>query len=319
MKKIAFLLAIVITLLSCDKSSKIEREIGEIPVEVSVKRFDLAYKNTTPFELQDLKKEYPYMFHEAYADSVWVGKMLDTLERELFNEVYKAYPDFKEEKEELKKFFQHVKYYYPDTSIPEVVTVTSDVDYENQVIYSDKYLFICLDTYLGANHKFYSGIQQYLSQSFTKDYIIVDVASSFAISKVPAPQNRAFLSYIIYYGKKLYLESLLIPEKTDAQRLKYTTDEYAWAEANEDMIWKYFMEEEVLFSTKSKLLERFVFPAPFSKFYRPIDNESPGRLGVYIGSKIVASYMKNNDVSLQQMLTTSAQEIFNNAHYKPRK
>jgi hypothetical protein len=34
-------------------------------------------------------------------------------------------------------------------------------------------------------------------------------------------------------------------------------------------------------------------PAPFSKFYLEIDNDSPGRIGAWIGWQMVRSYMKN--------------------------
>ncbi|GLB49081.1 gliding motility lipoprotein GldB [Neptunitalea sp. Y10] len=305
--------------LGCDKSSQIEKEISEIPVEVKVKRFDLDYKKATPADLPQLKQEYPYMFPQEYPDSVWVTKMYDTLQRSLFNEVYKAFPDFEAQEKELASFFQHVKFYYPNDPIPTVITVTSDVDYKNQVIYTGKYLVIGLDTYLGASHEFYSGMAQYITESLDKKYMIVDVASAYADAKVASPRMKDFLSVIIYYGKKQYIEQLLIPNKSAAERLKYSEEQYTWAEANEAMIWQYFVENEVLYSTAPKLLERFVMPAPFSKFYLPVDNESPGRLGIYIGSKIVDAYMKNNDVSLQQMLNTSAQEIFKSAHYKPKK
>jgi uncharacterized protein YjaZ len=47
------------------------------------------------------------------------------------------------------------------------------------------------------------------------------------------------------------------------------------------------------------------------KFYLEIDNESPGKVGAYIGWQIVNSYMENNEVSLQQLLQMNA-EIFEN-------
>jgi uncharacterized protein YjaZ len=50
-----------------------------------------------------------------------------------------------------------------------------------------------------------------------------------------------------------------------------------------------------------------------------LDGESPGMLGQYIGWQIVRAYMKNNNVSLQRMLNTSAEAIFNNSRFKPRK
>lgn len=319
MKKIWIVFCVVLATFGCKNESKAEKEIHKISVDVEVHRFDLEYKKATPQDLPVLKNKYPYLFPEQYKDSFWIAQMDDTLQRALLNEVEKAFPDFEKQKEELTTFFQHVKYYYPSQEIPEVVTVISDVDYKNQVFYTDKYLIIELDTYLGKNHEFYSGIQQYVTKTMDKKYMIVDVASAFATSKVPKPVNRNFLSNIIWFGKKLYLESLLIPEKSDADRLEYTKEEYDWAETNEDMIWQYFVEYEILYSTSVKNLERFVYPAPFSKFYLPVDNESPGRLGLYTGYKIVKSYMEHNDVSLQQMLNMSAEDVFKNANYKPKK
>ena len=84
-------------------------------------------------------------------------------------------------------------------------------------------------------------------------------------------------------------------------------------------IWRYFVERELLYDTDPKLLTRFINPAPFSKFDLELDSESPGCLGQYIGWQIVNAYMKNNDVTLQQMLSTKAEDIFKNSKFKPRK
>jgi len=112
----------------------------------------------------------------------------------------------------------------------------------------------------------------------------------------------------------------MIPNKTDAQKIGYTQDQLDWAKANESYIWRYFVERELLYSTDSDLPSRFINPAPFSKFYLvEIDNESPGKIGQYMGWQIVRAYMENNDVILKQLLTASTEDIFNNSKFKPRK
>ena len=68
-----------------------------------------------------------------------------------------------------------------------------------------------------------------------------------------------------------------------------------------------------------KLLARFIIPAPFSRFNLELDNESPGRLGQYMGWQIVKSYMENNTTPVLEMLQMEATEIFNNAKFKPKK
>ena len=60
--------------------------------------------------------------------------------------------------------------------------------------------------------------------------------------------------------------------------------------------------------------------APFSKFYLEIDNESPGRIGQYIGWQIVRSFMENNPkVTVQQLIKMDAKTIFEQSKYKPKK
>ena len=107
--------------------------------------------------------------------------------------------------------------------------------------------------------------------------------------------------------------------KTDDAKIGYTKEQLDWAIDNESYIWSYFVERELLFNTNPKLLMRFINPAPFSKFNLELDRESPGRLGQYIGWQIVRAYMKNNDVTLVQMLDKNAEDIFNNSKFKPRK
>ena len=124
---------------------------------------------------------------------------------------------------------------------------------------------------------------------------------------------------MIYYGKLHYFKDVMVPFKSDAQKIGYTQDQLDWAESNEGQIWRYFVERELLFSTDSSLPSRFINPSPFSKFYLELDNESPGRLGQYIGWQIVRKYIKDNDVSLMDMMQTEAKQIFDNTKYKPRK
>ena len=64
---------------------------------------------------------------------------------------------------------------------------------------------------------------------------------------------------------------------------------------------------------------RFINLAPFSKFYLEIDNESPGRVGAWIGWQIVRSFAKNNDVPIEELLKMNAKEIFEKSKYKPKK
>ncbi len=316
--KLLYLL-LIISMISCDQKSQLEKEIEQVPINVEVVRFDQKFANVTAETLPNLKAEYPFLFPERFTDSVWLERINDSIQQELNTEVTDAFRDFSAEEDKLHSLFQHIKYYFPQFEEPTVITITSEVDYRNKVLLAEPYLFISLDTYLGEDHDFYLGIQQYLKKNFERNQILPDVAASYAEKFVPKPKSRTFLAHMIYYGKILYLKDLWLPETGDHHKLGYTTDELAWAEENEEYIWRYFVEREVLYDNDSQLYSRFLYPAPFSKFYLELDNESPAMLGQYIGWKIVRQYMERTGAGLEEMLQEDAGTIFKQSNYKPRK
>ena len=317
-QKIAMILLVAIS-FSCENQSETEKEIEKIPVNFELVRFDQKFANTTSESLPRLKAEYPFLFPAQFPDSVWMEKINDTIQQELNTEVARAFPDFSAEEDALHSLFQHIKYYFPEFESPTVITITSEVDYKNKVLLSQDYLFIALDTYLGKDHPFYMGIQEFLKKNFERNQIIPDVAAEYTKKYVPRPESKTFLAHLIYYGKILYLKDAWLPTTPDNQKIGYASEELDWVKANEEQIWRYFVERELIFNSDSQLQSRFLYPAPFSKFNLELDNESPAMVGQYIGWQIIRQYMDKNEVSLREMLDTDSETIFNKANYKPKK
>jgi gliding motility-associated lipoprotein GldB len=317
--KYCFFLLLILTGIGCDSKSGLEKEIEAIPLDITIERFDKIFGAASVSDLPKLKQDFPIFFPEQFADSIWIARINDTLQQQLHEEVNKEFPNELELVEDLMSLFQHIKYYFPQFKTPIVFTTTSDVDYKNKVILTGDLLIISLDTYLGESHPFYEGIQQYLVKNFRASQIIPDVANEYAGQMVSPPRQRSLLAQMLYYGKLLYLKDLWLPEVPDAEKIGYTEEEINWAHENEIDMWRYFVENELLYSTDAKLQPRFINPAPFSKFYLEIDNESPGMIGRYLGWQIVKSYMENNSTSIQQMLILDTDELFNNSKYKPKK
>jgi gliding motility-associated lipoprotein GldB len=318
MNKYIYALVLCCFFLSCDKKNKEEVVIDEIPMEIKVERFDKVFFETEPKNLDKIKKEFPFFFPPGNEDAVWLDKMQDPLWRELYTEVEKKYADFEPVKSKLEVLFKHIKYHFPKTETPKVITVISEMDYNNKVIYADSLVIISLEMYLGKEHKFYQ-FPKYIKQNFEENQIMADVVSSFYKRKASPVMAKNLLSKMIDSGKELYFKDVLLPEYSDADKMGYTKEQIEWCDQNESYMWRYFIEKEMLYSDDQKLMPRFINPAPFSKFYLEIDNETPGQVGGWIGWQIVRSYMKNNEVSLQQLVGTSAKEIFEKSKYKPRK
>ncbi len=314
-----FSILILLTLFSCREEAKVADAIERTKVQLAVERFDLEFAKADSLNIGQLKNKYPYLFPEQYPDSIWIAKMRDTIQIELLEELSRSFVEFAPLQEELEQCFQHILYYFPDTGVPKVVTVPTDVDYHNRVILTDTLLLIGLDNYLGGDHRFYEGIDRYITEGMDRKYIVSDVAEAFAKKKVAYPQDRTFLARMVYYGKILYLKDQLIPSKSAAIRIGYTEEDLDWARANEEPIWRYIVERDLLYSTDAKLGPRFLDPAPFSKFQLELDNESPGRIGRYIGWQIVNAYMDLGEATLPQLINEPAESIFKKSRYKPKK
>ena len=239
--------------------------------------------------------------------------------RELYNEVQFRYGNLTSLEEDLKSFFGHVQYYFPKYKTPRVITLISEVDLDAKAIYADSIALIALDCYLGNEHRFYADFPKFKRINFDENQILPDLVTSFSYGKIAPPMDKNLLSIMIYHGKELYLKDKLIPNSTDAAKIAYTEEQVAWCKENEEQMWRYFIENNLLYEANVKNEHRFINDAPFSKFYLEIDNESPGRVGQWLGWQIVRSYMENNDTSLTDMLAMDAKTLFERSKYKPKK
>ena len=316
--KLFIILTVVFFIIQCKKNN-VEDEINSIPISINFDRFDKKFYNIDSFKLNDLKKEYSYLFPEKFDDIVWVNRRKDSLQLILKNAIEKKIENFDFIEDEINYLFKHVKYYFPKTSIPKIVTLINNVDYQSKIIYLDSLVLISLDTYLGKNHYIYNGIPNYIKYDMDISFLSSHIADKFLDRKINYPNERTFLSQMLYYGKKLYLKEKLLPTKNDTILIGYSKKDFTWAKENEIYIWKYFIEKELLYNTDSKLTRRFLDPSPFSKFYLEIDNQSPGKIGRWIGWQIVRSFMKKNpEVKIEDLIFKSSQELFIKSGYKPK-
>lgn len=302
------------------KRSEIEKQVSQVPVQIEILRFDKEFYEAADSDLPSIRQKYPYLFPKNIADEVWLQKKNDTLFAELYDEVQKKYSDLGSLPNDLEQFFKHVKYYYPEeTENKKVITVISEVDVSAKAIYADSLAIISLDTYLGRNHRFYKGFPDYLRGTFDSNQILPNLAESFLLQKTRPSADRTFLGGMIQQGKLLYAKETLLPLVKEEDIMGYTKEQLDWCYNNEAQMWRYFIDNKSLFDTDNKLNTRFLEPAPFSKFYLEIDSESPGRTGAWIGWQIVRSFMKNNNVTLQELFEKEAKELFEQSKYKPRK
>ena len=319
MKFLLKIFIISLILLSCKNENKSDVDVTNIEVDYAIERFEQAFYKATSESLIDVKNNFPLLFPIAVSDSVWLAKINNKDEQDLFNETQEIYSDFNEMKKQFTSLFKHITHYNTTFRAPKVITMLSNIDYENRLIYADSILWVSLDVYLGKQHEFYADYPLYIKENNSKEHLIVDAANAIINMQVKPFNNRSFLSKIIVEGKKWYLLDSYLPLVSEKEKTGYSMKKLLWAKQNEEQVWKFFIEKELLYSTDTKLNKRFIENAPFSKFYTAQDNQSPGKIGGYIGWKIVQSFMKQNDVSLQKLIAIDAQSLLDQSRYKPKK
>ena len=309
-KNIFFFSSIIFFVFACKNENQNK-------LKVNLDRFDKKFQLSDSFELAELKQNYPYFFPSNYADEVWINRKKDSIQIEIFNQVENIFNENKFLNQKLSDFFSRKKKYYKKFRLPKIISVITDVDYNNRVILTDSILLLGLDNYLGSDHYFYDGLPNFITEDLKKQNIISDVAEEYARKSILEKKMYTFIEKIIYHGKILYYKDIMIPDEHDHLKMGISESKLKWAIANESKVWGYFIENEILFNADIELEKRFINDAPFSKFYLEIDNDSTEKIGRFIGWNIVRSFMKNNNMSLEKMLQLDAKDIYYNSKYKP--
>ena len=311
---ILMLLAVAVVFWSCSnrKASKDTKQSYELI------RFENIFFGAHPDSLHEVEKRFPYFFPKSYPFSVWVNRRTDSLQLALYEQTKSI--SNSDIHNQLAPFMDGLARVFKSTRLPKkVITITSDVDYNNKVILNDSMALIAIDNFLGENHHLYEGIALYLRQGMELKQLSKELAESFAENVIASAEDRSFLAQLIYYGKIQFLKQSILSDYSEDRILGYNPDQLAWAMKNEKEIWNFFVSKELLYSTDPDLIKRFISPAPFSKFYLNIDVDSPGQIGQWLGLQIVKAYQKKEKKSIAELLNTPYRELFEKSKYKPRR
>ena len=189
-KNIFFFSSIIFFVFACKNENQNK-------LKVSVDRFDKKFQLSDSIELEELKQNYPYFFPSNYPDELWVNRKKDSIQIEIFNQVETIFNDGEFLNEKLSNFFSRKKNYYKKFRLPKIISVITDVDYNNRVILTDSILLIGLDNYLGSDHYFYDGLPNFIKEDLKKQNIISDIVEEYARKSILEKNMYTFLEKII--------------------------------------------------------------------------------------------------------------------------
>lgn len=337
-RSIAFflLLTIFAATTSC-KKNHYKVNTSSINVNIKIKRLEKDLFTLNPDEILQmvpaLKKKYNG-FLQLFSLVVNTGDINETSFGDLLlrfcsdkqnNEVFaltmKQFPEVESIEKELQGAFSHYLYYFPEKGVPAVFTCITG--FNNSIITGDSLLGIGLDRYLGANCEYYPrlNIYKYIAARMTPENIVPDCiygwgASEWDFSALKYPTDNV-LAEIIHNGKLKYFEKCMLPETSDEIIFGFTPGQMKFCRNNESQMWQYLVENNLLFSSDQFTIRKLTGEAPFTGYFT---KESPGRAAIWLGFRIVESYMmKNPGIKIQEMIkNTDVQGILEKAKYSPQ-
>lgn len=325
---------ISVVLAACGESDAyFPSAVADVPVEIV--RFDSALlavrTDSVVYDVRRLYAAYPEfmpLFVEGIlgipvADTAFLcAQLTDFLTDTVFgfaqtNRLVRTrFADIRPVRAELQSGFGRMHWLYPNLPVPSVCLFVSG--FNSSLFSCADWIAVGVDMYLGSDYPYYTRVvYEYQKQTMRPECIATDVLSLYVAQNIPfTSRSNRLLEQMVYRGKQMWLLSRLLPDRPDYEIMGYTQAQWQWCERCERDIWNHIMDRRDLFRTESAVLSSYINDGPFTA---EVSQDSPGRLGTWVGWRIVDSYMRHNSsVSIQQLMANGdAQQILEQSYYKP--
>ncbi len=345
MKNKLIFAGLIVFLISCSSKNKLDVDVSDQQIELSVSRFDQELFEADIYNLKELNskwtKDYGLLYESFISQMLNMGLPQDpmiTYRIEKFltdstinlikDELNQTYSDFGAYEQELKQAFKHYSYYFPEKEIPKIVTFYSNFSGAKSFPYADT-LGIGLDMFIGRNSEIVKLLPpdiyfQYAKDDMDPENLVSETVKSWVyynfsdrmeyINNANYGLRQDFLSSIIYHGKMMVAVDAMMPEKSIATKFEYTQEEIDWCERSEKQLYENLIEYKLIYSKNNKEIAAYINPGSFTPGLPP---ESPGGIGKWIGYRMVKQFYDENDISLKELLTTKGDERKILSFYKP--
>jgi len=336
--RIVFVFLITCSLLfSCNSSDKTP-DVSDIKIELNTQRFEqeLFKMDTVNFttNFDQLLAKYP-SFGENYlstvlnADPKWsadsaanyvLGFM--AAYKPVYDSAQKVFKDFAPYEKEIRQALQFVKHYFPaykDRKL--IITYIGPLDGYGDIL-SDDAIIIGLQHHLGKNFSLYRSAlvqetyPEYISNRFEPDYITVNCMQNIINDLYPEKMDdKPLVLQMVEKGKRLYALSKLLPKTEEHKLIGYTQEQLKAVYEHERAVWDLFAQNNFLQTIDANIIKNYIGEGPKTP---ELGEGSPGNIGSFSGWQIVKKFMgKNPEYSVQKLMETDAELIFQQAKYKP--
>lgn len=315
-------------------------DVSGVEMKVDVARFDQSFfeidTNVLFNDMVRLQQGYP-QFYPDFMQEVLGLPPFDTSTdvrnnliffyqgyRPLYDSLLKTYAQTTDIQAAVEQGMRYARYYFPDFPAKQkLIFFVGPFDAPGAALTREG-IAIGLHLYAGADFSFYQSPQgtelypTYISRRFERAYIPVN-ALKLVVQEL-CPDTIGFgplIEQMIRRGREAWLLDQFLPRTADSLKLGYTDNQLSWCEANESLIWSYFLKNIDPQTTDPDILQNFLGEGPFTA---GLDQErSPGNLGTWIGRQIVRAYLKKfPNTTARELARIPADKILDGAAYKPR-
>ncbi|MCZ4407991.1 hypothetical protein O3Q51_04180 [Cryomorphaceae bacterium 1068] len=229
--------------------------------------------------------------------------------------VDQIYPDLSAQEEVLAEALRAYSIHFGNKDLPQLVAYNSG--FNVGIFPSSEWLGVGLEWYLSPENEVVKQLPPDLFPQYKRDkmkpqYLAVNALKGWLFFKNQDLTGEDMLSSMVFNGKMLYITRALM-EVTDADLLNYSPAQLEWAEDSEYAIWTYLLENDLVFSTDFRQINKMMNDGPFTP---GMPAESPGGVGNWLGLQMVEAYMNENEnLTLQDLLGAGDRQILET--YKP--
>ena len=338
MRRSSWYITLVVVVMASCTSKKIP-DVSNIKVQLKVLRFeqDFFAMDTTHIDqaLQQVSNKYPGFLKDFIYNILALPPQVDSTRaveqqivsflrsyKPLKDSVDQIFSNLKEVDNQVEQGLRFVKYYFPSYKIPDkLITFIGPINSYGNILTSDA-VAVGLQLYMGNRYSLYQSeagqelYPAYISRRFQKEYIPVNSIKTIIDDMYPDNNaGRPLIEQMVQAGKRLYLLDHLLPETADTLKTGYTKNQLDGCLKNEEVIWSYFVQNDLLYNSDPSIVKDYMNDAPSTQALGP---ESPGFIGQFVGWQIVKKWAaKNEQVNMSQLMETNPRTIFEQAKYKP--
>ncbi len=328
---------LLLFILGCGSDKPPAPDVSHIQVNMPLRHFEKDFFSIdtarTAAELDRLQQAYGSFLQDYLYNILQLPPEKDSI-ISIVNSFIRDYKDvyqysqkninnLKEHHKQVEQAMRYVKHYFPAYPLPPAfITFIGPVEGFGNVL-TESGLAVGLHMYLGASNAIYHSehvrdiYPTYQSRRFKQEYIPVNCVKNIVDDLYPANlAGKVLVENMVEQGKRMYLLDIFLPETADTLKTGYTEKQLEACRENEAYIWAFFIENGLLFKADPPLIRDYVNDGPSTPVF---GSESPGNIAQFVGWQIVKKYVKENPgITPGQLLQVPAQELFQDAKYKPK-